>query len=93
MLTKESKKQEEQKTKISKFVAEVVSVNEALVSKINLLQDKERSRLKDKDEGIKHLLQKSNSSRALDSPKRTMHNSNRQVFEDLGIDKPLEKNK
>lgn len=54
-LNKELKKLEENKAKVSKFVNEVVSINEALVNKVNLLQEKERSRLKENNSTLKNL--------------------------------------
>jgi len=80
---KELKKLEDNKHKVNKFVNEVVGINEALVGKINLLQDKERFRLQETDSRIKNLLSKSNSTNRLESPLRRTpsksNNSNRGV--------------
>jgi len=101
-LNKEQKKLEDNKGKVSKFVNEVVSINEALVNKVNLLQEKERSRLKDKDNSLKNLV-KSNSnvnnnymprgmsnssSRAMSPQRQTPDKSrNRNMFDDMEINK------
>lgn len=70
--SKENKKLEENKQKMTKFVNEVVGINEALVNKINLLQDKERSRMKEKDEGMKHLFMgRNNSTKRMESPMKS----------------------
>jgi len=70
---KEIKKLEDNKLKVSKFVNEVIGINEALVNKVQLLQEKERSKLKDKDTSIKNLMNKSSLSQKrseFNSPQR-----------------------
>lgn len=75
-----------------------MSINEALVNKINLMQEKERSRLKEKDSKISTLLQRNLSARRLESPVRRSSNNpysaSKKVYEDLGIEQnKAEKNK
>jgi len=93
-LNKEIKKLEENKGKVSKFVNEVVSINEALVNKVNLLQEKERSRLKEKDTTLKGLVNKgSNSSSRAMSPNRQtpVKRKTQNMFDDMEINKVSER--
>jgi len=93
-LNKEIKKLDENKSKVSKFVNEVVSINEALVNKVNLLQEKERSRLKEKDTTLKSLVTRgsNSSSRAMSPHRQTPTKKKSQnMFEDMDINKVSER--
>lgn len=79
LLSKENKKLEDAKTKVNKFVNEVVGINEALVNKVTLLQDKERSRLREKDDSIKNLLNRNHSSRMESPSRRTPLKNNKAI--------------
>jgi len=61
-LTKATKREGDQRRQTDDFVSEVVSINEALVRKVQLLQDKERSRLKDREGKIRSNLLKSTAA-------------------------------
>jgi len=69
-MVKEIQKLEDNKDKVAKFVNEVVTINEALVNKVNLLQDKEKSRLKEKDNTLKNIV-----NRGPNSSSRGVHRS------------------
>jgi hypothetical protein len=99
-LKQDIRKYNDNKTKISKFVNEVISINEALVSKINLLQEKERSRIRDKDSQMKYLMMNKSHNR-LESPNKNItsrstpnkSNNNQLVLDELLVEKSNEKNK
>lgn len=100
-LNKELKKLEDNKGKVSKFVNEVVSINEALVNKVNLLQEKERSRLKDRDSQLKNFAKNnsssninramSNSSSRAMSPNRQTPTKRKNMYDDMEISKVIDK--
>lgn len=97
-MNKELKKLEDNKGKVSKFVNEVVSINEALVNKVNLLQEKERSRLKDRDSQLKNLTKNngmtravSNSSSRAMSPNRQTPKKGKNMYDDMEINKVIDK--
>jgi hypothetical protein len=100
-LNKELKKLEDNKGKVSKFVNEVVSINEALVNKVNLLQEKERSRLKDRDSQLRNFAKQnvsanmnramSNSSSRAMSPNRQTPTKRKHMYEDMEINKVIDK--
>lgn len=56
------KKADEYKKHTSTFITEVVGINEALVKKVSLLQDKERAKLKERDNKMRQTLIKGTHS-------------------------------
>mmetsp|Transcript_65036 Transcript_65036/g.55201 ORF Transcript_65036/g.55201 Transcript_65036/m.55201 type:complete len:313 (-) Transcript_65036:17-955(-) len=101
-VNKEIKNLQENKGKVSKFVNEVVSINEALVNKVNLLQEKERSRLKEKDTTLKNIVSRgsNSSSRSIHISSPGKENYSRQtptkkksqnMFDDMDIHKQSER--